>query len=78
MLSTENCKIFCIVIMSAPMTVDDILGLYKTPTKAKKALGYTLQTFRNWRRDGIPIRAQQTIQVLTRGKLKADNGQKQA
>jgi DNA-binding transcriptional regulator Cro len=56
--------------------VDQIISHYGSPTKAKDALGYTLQTFRNWRKSGIPLRAQQAIQAVTKGKLKADNGEK--
>jgi hypothetical protein len=53
------------------MTVDQIIKEYGSPTRAKNALGFTLQTFRNWRRNGIPLRSQQVIQYITSGKLKA-------
>ena len=59
------------------MTHDQIIKKYGTPTEAKAKLGFTLQTFRNWKRDGIPQRTQQVIEFITGGQLKAArNGRK--
>jgi len=55
------------------MTVDQIIKFYGTPKVAAKYLGYSTQTFRDWRKrkNGIPLEAQGYIHWLTDGKLKA-------
>ena len=50
----------------------EIIQHFGSPTKAKLATGFTLQTFRNWAKNGIPRPAQLAIQAITRGRLKAD------
>ena len=54
------------------MTYDQILRKFKTPTGAARSIGVTLQTLRNWKRDGIPLKTQAWIQWETGGALKAD------
>ena len=54
------------------MTHTQILKKFGTPTAARKALGVSLQTLRNWKTGGIPLRTQQWIQLQTGGALKAD------
>lgn len=56
------------------MTVDQIIKFYGGKTKAAHALDYTLQTFRDWRKSGIPERTQAWIQFRSGGKLKMSNG----
>lgn len=56
------------------MNLKQIVELYETRTKAARTLGFTLQTFRNWEKKGIPLRSQQIIQYLTSGVLKVGNG----
>lgn len=55
------------------MTVDQVIKFYGGPAKAQRELGYTLQTFRDWRKrtDGIPLKAQGFIAWHSGGKLKA-------
>jgi hypothetical protein len=53
------------------MTVDQIIKLYGTPTAASRALGYTLQSLRNWRVTGIPPKTQLAISAMDKtGTLK--------
>lgn len=55
------------------MTPDDLLQFFGSPREAAAELGYTVQAINGWRRNGIiPTRAQQAIQTMTRGKLKAE------
>lgn len=56
------------------MTAEQIIKHYGGKTPAARALGLTLQTLRNWKRDGIPARSQMWIQAQTSGALKAANG----
>lgn len=59
------------------ITVDQVIEHCGGKSEAARRLGFTLQTFRNWRKHGIPARAQIVIESLTEGKLKADgNGKK--
>jgi len=59
------------------MTHNQIIALYGTPTKAATELDVTLQTLRNWKRDGISAKTQLWIQAATGGALKAKrNGAK--
>ncbi len=53
------------------MTAEQIIKHYGGKTKAARALDLTLQTLRNWKRDGIPVRSQMWIQALSSGALKA-------
>lgn len=53
------------------MTHDQILKKFKTPSNAARSIGVTLQTLRNWKRDGIPYRTQRWIEFETGGALKA-------
>ena len=53
------------------MTHNQIILIYGSPTKAAKRLNVTLQTLRNWKRGGIPIKTQLWIQALTSGALTA-------
>lgn len=57
-------------IKGRAMTPRQIIKYYGGRTKAAGVLGFTLQTFRNWERGGIPLRSQQVIQYLSGGALK--------
>ena len=57
------------------MTVDDLkdhFGVEKDIQLTKTILGVTRGTISKWRHRGIPIDTQARIQVLTKGKLKAN------
>lgn len=56
------------------MTVDQIIKYYGGKTLAAVALGYTLQSLRDWRKakNGIPLRTQCMIEIETGGRLKAE------
>lgn len=67
-------KIFALVekrVYILAMTHDQILKKFKTPSNAARSIGVTLQTLRNWKRDGIPYRTQRWIEFETGGALKA-------
>jgi len=53
------------------MTVDQIVKHFGGKTQAARALGFHLQTLRDWRKNGIPIKTQAWIQFETGGALKA-------
>ena len=55
------------------MTFEDIVRRWGSVEKAKAALGIkSKQTLYNWRDDGVPLGWQARIQLLTRGKLRAE------
>lgn len=55
------------------MTYDDLLQKYGTASAAARGLGFSRQTVQNWKTRGrIPFSQQYTIQLKTKGKLKAD------
>ncbi|HAE63696.1 MAG TPA: hypothetical protein DCG62_02685 [Acinetobacter johnsonii] len=57
------------------MTVDDLkdhFGVDKDIQLTKTILGVTRGTVSKWRHKGIPVDTQARIQVLTKGKLKAN------
>ncbi len=57
------------------MTVDDLknhFGVEKDIQLTKTILGVTRGTISKWRHKGIPSDTQARIQVLTKGKLKAN------
>lgn len=54
------------------MTYTDIIAHFGSPTKTADGLGYSIATLYQWRRQGIPIRAQEVIQARTNGELKMD------
>lgn len=55
------------------MDFDDIISRWKSVEKARSALGLkTRQTLYNWRDNGIPRGWQARIQIMTRGKLRAE------
>lgn len=55
------------------MTFEDIKRFYGSVEKARIALGLkSRQTLYNWQADGVPDGEQCRVQILTRGKLKAD------
>lgn len=57
------------------MTVDDLknhFGVEKDIQLTKTILGVTRGTISKWRHKGIPSGTQARIQVLTKGKLKAN------
>ena len=56
------------------MTAEQIVKHFGGKSQAARALGLTLQTLRNWKREGIPQRSQMWIQAQTAGALKASNG----
>ncbi len=59
------------------MTVDQVIQHYGSPTVARQALGFTLQTFRNWgAAKRIPIKSQGYIEYKSGGKLKADKAKR--
>ena len=53
------------------MTVDQIIKHFGGKTEAAKALGFHLQTLRDWRKNGIPAKTEAWIQVKTNGQLRA-------
>lgn len=55
------------------MNFDDLMGYWGSVEKARVALGLkSRQTLYNWRDDGIPDDTQCRIELLTDGKLRAD------
>lgn len=54
------------------MTVDQIIKHFGGKSLAARALGFHLQTLRDWRKKGIPKKTQAWIQFETGGALKAD------
>lgn len=57
------------------MTVDDLKTHFKVEKDiqlTKTILGITRGTISKWRHKGIPVDTQARIQVLTKGKLKAN------
>jgi len=54
------------------MTHDQILRKFKTPTNAARSIGVTLQTLRNWKKLGIPMKSQLWVEFQLGGALKAD------
>ncbi len=55
------------------MDFDDIIGRWGSVDKAKTALGLkSRQTLYNWRDNGVPEGWQARIQIMTRGKLRAE------
>jgi hypothetical protein len=55
------------------VTFDDIKDHFGSVEEARVALGLSSrQTLYNWRESGVPDGEQCRIQLLTRGKLKAD------
>lgn len=53
------------------MTAQEIVSHFGGKSKAARAIGITLQTLRNWKKSGIPMRSQKWIQFETGGALKA-------
>lgn len=53
------------------MNTNDLIAHYGSKAKAIEKLGIYRQLFYNWSRDGIPSDKQSTIQLATRGKLRA-------
>lgn len=54
------------------MTYADVIKYYKTPKRAAKYLQVTKQALSLWKSNGIAPDRQRFIQLVTRGKLKAD------
>lgn len=55
------------------MTLNDLLKEYKTCYKIARELGFHNNTVYRWKRDNvIPINTQKKIEILTRGRFKAD------
>ena len=55
------------------MNLDRVIEHFGGLTKTAAALSVTEQTIRNWIKAGdIPIMAQFAIQILSKGKIKAD------
>lgn len=54
------------------MTYDDVISHYKSPKRAVRFLRVTKQALSLWKKNGIAPDRQRYIQLLTRGKLKAD------
>ena len=54
------------------MDFDDIIGRWGSVEKARDALGLkSRQTLYHWRDNGVPAGWQARIQIMTRGKLRA-------
>jgi len=54
--------------------VDEALNLYGTPSKLANALGCSIQSVYRWKKEGeIPEMQQMKLQVLTGGRLMADD-----
>lgn len=54
------------------MKYADVLKYYGSTTEAARQLGYTHQAVSRWQRHGISKGTQDRIELITRGKLKAD------
>ncbi len=56
------------------MSVDDLRAFYRMPTDEMLAqrLRVSKSTISFWRAHGIPLPRQALIQILTKGKLRAD------
>ena len=56
------------------MTIDDAIKHYGTPGKLAAAINVNPAAISNWKRRGnvIPASTQYQLQVLTKGRLKAD------
>lgn len=56
------------------MTIDEAVAHYKTPAALAAALGIEPEAISNWKRRGnvIPHPTQCQIQVISKGRLKAD------
>ena len=54
------------------MTYDDIIIHFGTPKRAAEKLGVTRPCLSQWKDRGINLGRQQFIQLLTRGKLRAN------
>lgn len=54
------------------MTHADLVKHFGNSNRAALALGYSRQALSKWKRKGIPFDAQYTIQMKTKGALKAD------
>lgn len=56
-----------------PMTYEQVVKHFGDYKKAAAALGFTPQGVHYWKRHGIKPHTQRTIELITRGKLKADD-----
>lgn len=55
------------------MNACDVINFYGTQTQAAKELGVSQSAISNWKRRGqIPPNRQASIQIRTKGKLRAD------
>ena len=54
------------------MTYQDIIDVYKTPTKAAAALDYSVATLYLWKKKGIPVKSQIVVQERSGGLLMAE------
>lgn len=56
------------------MTVDELIRFYKVKNKSQlaKKINKGRSTLTDWETNGIPPKSQAAIEVLTKGKLKAD------
>lgn len=59
------------------MTTNELIDHYGDREKAMKASGAYRQLWDYWEKNGIPLGRQAEIQIKTRGKLKADNREKE-
>lgn len=60
------------MLESVAMTYTDIISHYKSPKRAARYLRVTRQALSLWKKHGIAPDRQRYIQLVTRGKLKAD------
>lgn len=60
------------------MNFDQVKEHFGSVPEAAKALGYVRQAVYRWKTEGIPEPVQYKIQVLTGGKLQADEQRKSA
>lgn len=54
------------------MNYADLIAHFKTPSAAARAIGVKPSSVFGWKTDGIAWDRQMQIQVLTKGKLKAE------
>lgn len=56
----------------AAMNTNDLIKYYKSRANAQLLLGVSKSLFSRWKKGGIPAGRQAAIQIVTRGKLRAE------
>jgi hypothetical protein len=54
------------------MNVDDLVMKFGSESEAARKLGLTRAAISVWRKRGIPVQRQALIQLMTRGRLRAE------